>query len=50
MKNLDGSWIVEWISSNGITHTKRFHYELSAQQFCEDLYNECLISASIKPI
>jgi hypothetical protein len=49
MYELEGSWIVEWIS-NGITHAKRFHYELSAQQFCDDLYNECLIPASVRPM
>ena len=49
MYKLKGSWIVEWIS-NGITHAKCFHYELAAQQFCDDLYNECLIPASVRPI
>lgn len=49
MYKLNGSWIVEW-TSKGLSHTKRFDYELPAQRFCDELYNELLISASVRPM
>jgi hypothetical protein len=42
-------YMVEYVS-NRVFHTEFFDTEAKAQKYADDLYNECLLSSSVKRV